>query len=397
MKLDKLCSPLLFLSLTASSQAIVQAYYVNYYSSQAQTNDGAPTDTPVCGFQGAIYCDTYGDMFSGTLTRPDASVESFWFSPDTTLVFYSPGYSDLATLDANYPAGTYNFSIDSGTFAPDNQNIVVQAPDFPDAVPYFTGGSWSALQNAPPLNHVLVQWTGWGHPGTSTNQVTGLSIYDYTKIESAYTASGPQNEYQSDLLPAGIMKSGHTYGTNLAFYSYNQEPGMGFGGAYETVEWYRQTTGQFHVKADPGTVSGQIVLNDYYYPVGETVVAQVCDTDGTVLEEQNVLVGVDGWYAFDTTETGTKTIKIKGRIWLRQAMPGVDLTVGQDSTNFTLQSGDCNNDNTVDLTDYTRVVVAFNAVPSSGNWEPTADLNGDSVIDLSDYTIVVTNFNRLGD
>ncbi|MCE9558464.1 MAG: hypothetical protein K8R88_05885 [Armatimonadetes bacterium] len=60
-------------------------------------------------------------------------------------------------------------------------------------------------------------------------------------------------------------------------------------------------------------------------------------------------------------------------------------------------NGDCNNDNVVDLSDYTVLVTAFNALPTSGNWDARADLNGDLVVDLTDYTRLVLNFNAIGD
>ncbi|MCE9558763.1 MAG: hypothetical protein K8R88_07405 [Armatimonadetes bacterium] len=75
----------------------------------------------------------------------------------------------------------------------------------------------------------------------------------------------------------------------------------------------------------------------------------------------------------------------------------VDFRAGDNTATISLLNGDCNADNVVDLTDYTVIVVAFNALPSSSNWDATADLNRDEVVDLTDYTIVVTNFNQVGD
>jgi hypothetical protein len=56
------------------------------------------------------------------------------------------------------------------------------------------------------------------------------------------------------------------------------------------------------------------------------------------------------------------------------------------------KNGDCNSDLTIDLTDYTIVATAFNAIPDSSNWDPTADLNNDGVVDLTDYTFIAVNF-----
>ncbi|MCE9557528.1 MAG: hypothetical protein K8R88_01115 [Armatimonadetes bacterium] len=84
-----------------------------------------------------------------------------------------------------------------------------------------------------------------------------------------------------------------------------------------------------------------------------------------------------------------------GRGWLSRKR-SITIAAGTATgANFTLPNGDISNDGVIDLTDYTRLAVAFNAVPSSGNWDAEADVNGDDVVDLTDYTAVVVNFNGL--
>ncbi|MCE9557831.1 MAG: hypothetical protein K8R88_02660 [Armatimonadetes bacterium] len=57
---------------------------------------------------------------------------------------------------------------------------------------------------------------------------------------------------------------------------------------------------------------------------------------------------------------------------------------------------DINHDGIVDLTDYTRLLNAFDATSASANWDAPCDLNGDGIVDLTDYTIVVVQFNLGG-
>jgi hypothetical protein len=65
--------------------------------------------------------------------------------------------------------------------------------------------------------------------------------------------------------------------------------------------------------------------------------------------------------------------------------------------NASVKIGDAVEDNVIDLSDYTVIATAFNALPSSGNWNVNADLNEDGVVDLTDYTFIAVNFNSLGD
>ncbi|MCE9559572.1 MAG: hypothetical protein K8R88_11530, partial [Armatimonadetes bacterium] len=120
----------------------------------------------------------------------------------------------------------------------------------------------------------------------------------------------------------------------------------------------------------------------------------------TVQGPTTVLCGNGGTWSLDTTlAAGDYSVSMKGSHWLRKqsALTALNSTTGTGNINLSLKNGDAAPDNVIDLSDYTKVVVAFNALPSSGNWDESADLNGDDVIDLTDYTIVVTNFNLVGD
>lgn len=94
---------------------------------------------------------------------------------------------------------------------------------------------------------------------------------------------------------------------------------------------------------------------------------------------------------------------VKGSHWLAKSI--LVNTSTKNSLNFSLTNGDVHDDNVVDLTDYTELVVAFDALlvdpnngnASSANWQASADLNGDGGVDLTDYIIVATNFNMVGD
>ena len=95
---------------------------------------------------------------------------------------------------------------------------------------------------------------------------------------------------------------------------------------------------------------------------------------------------------------GTTTIRAKGSTWLAKNLGTYTLSNSAlTGVNGSLINGDAVDNNVVDLSDYTVVLIAFNALPSSSNWNPRADLNGDATVDLTDYTIIVTNFNQVGD
>jgi large repetitive protein len=106
-----------------------------------------------------------------------------------------------------------------------------------------------------------------------------------------------------------------------------------------------------------------------------------------------------GQFTFATTFVGTCDVYAKVNHWLNKKVGTLTLAGnGSYSLNAHLPTGgDCDNSNVVDLTDYTIVALAFNALPVSANWNPDADLNEDGVVDLTDYTIVAINFNAVGE
>ena len=78
----------------------------------------------------------------------------------------------------------------------------------------------------------------------------------------------------------------------------------------------------------------------------------------------------------------------------------VDATAGDISgVTATLLTGDANNDNSIDATDFSIFVSAYNSdssVPGSG-YDPNADFNGDGFIDPTDFGLFVGNYNTIGD
>jgi len=115
------------------------------------------------------------------------------------------------------------------------------------------------------------------------------------------------------------------------------------------------------------------------------------------------------WTLATSLGAGTYKVSVKGVTWLRKQNPSVALntTTGTALIVMDLINGDAVNDNVIDLSDYTVVAVAFNALldtdpvtpgnQSSPNWNVSGDLDGNGVVDLTDYTIVATGFNLIGD
>ena len=96
-------------------------------------------------------------------------------------------------------------------------------------------------------------------------------------------------------------------------------------------------------------------------------------------------------------ETGqTYTAYLKGESQIATAS---SFTVKATPTNLgalNLITGDVNEDNVIDNTDYNLVKAAVGATPSSSKWNPLYDFNLDNVINSWDLNTVLTNLGQTG-
>ncbi len=110
-----------------------------------------------------------------------------------------------------------------------------------------------------------------------------------------------------------------------------------------------------------------------------------------------------GTFTVTGVAAGTYGLWIKGSKNLAVLTSGVVVSanggsVGTTANPITLPAADSNNDNSVDSSDFTALIGAFNsdaAVAGSG-YDPTADFNFDGFVDSSDFTLLIGQFNNVG-
>ncbi|MBL8048302.1 MAG: hypothetical protein JNJ45_06435 [Chthonomonas sp.] len=145
------------------------------------------------------------------------------------------------------------------------------------------------------------------------------------------------------------------------------------------------------------TVSGTVGLNTWSQAVNGRTVNFTIYSGLTQVGTASGTLNASGGYSFNTAlANGTYTVIADGGLaWLKRKATMV-LNNGASNLNFTLPNGDIVNDGIVDIADYSALATAFDAEPSSGNWNAAADLNGDSIIDIADYAGLAAAFD-LGD
>ncbi len=151
-----------------------------------------------------------------------------------------------------------------------------------------------------------------------------------------------------------------------------------------------------HVRA-PRTISGVVLLEEVFVS-GQTVTLQFRSTDGGTLQTQTATLGAGGAFSVSNVPSGTYRLAIKGDKWL-QAVTPIDANAADvANVKATLLAGDGNNDNSVDSSDFTLLIGAFNSdvtIPGSG-YDPRADFNDDGSVDSTDFTLLIGNFGQRG-
>ena len=89
-------------------------------------------------------------------------------------------------------------------------------------------------------------------------------------------------------------------------------------------------------------------------------------------------------------------ISVKPAHWLRRTIT-IDTTEHNVlDLSIYLDNGDVEDDNEVNLADYSALATAFGSAAGDENWNPMSDLNGDDEISLADCSILARNFGLAG-
>lgn len=127
----------------------------------------------------------------------------------------------------------------------------------------------------------------------------------------------------------------------------------------------------------------------------------------TALRTYSVTPTGAGLYAFTTDlAAGTYDIAFKGRPFLRRRVNGMVLGAsGATGVNATMIGGDINDDNRINLSDFSKLSTYYGLTNASANWTTAdaagvrpkdADITGDGRVNLSDFSLLSTNYGGVG-
>jgi len=152
------------------------------------------------------------------------------------------------------------------------------------------------------------------------------------------------------------------------------------------------------------TVEGEVLLqgrtpNSGEFGYSKDVTFELRNpNDTTALSTQTVLTNFDGSFSVSFLGTpGVYDVTAKTPGFLRGIAEDVTLpATGVTFTPSPLLGGNCNDDNAVDIADFSLLSAAFGSSTGAPNFNPNCDFDGDNAISLSDFAILAGNFGTLG-
>ncbi len=159
----------------------------------------------------------------------------------------------------------------------------------------------------------------------------------------------------------------------------------------------------------PPTISGRVLLEGATTfspnaPLGNLTVNYRYVGTTTTVFSQTVPLTADATtagyadYKLPGVAPGYYDLQIKAAKNLAVALSSVKVGGPFTLPDMTLPAGDANGDNSVDSSDFTALIGAFNSdsTISGSGYDPTADFNYDGSVDSSDFTLLIGQFNNTG-
>ncbi|MBK8025522.1 MAG: PD40 domain-containing protein [Chloroflexi bacterium] len=118
--------------------------------------------------------------------------------------------------------------------------------------------------------------------------------------------------------------------------------------------------------------------------------------DGTTVSEHFPTTDANGYFTLPDLPQGSYNV------WLKQdqslaVMPSVVLDAPSVTLPFgSLAMGDANDDNTINIADFSILAAAFGTSTGQPGYDPRADFNADGYVNITDFSVLAANFGQSG-
>ncbi len=156
--------------------------------------------------------------------------------------------------------------------------------------------------------------------------------------------------------------------------------------------------------AAPASMSGSVTLQgrsaapNASWQVPLTVEFFEPGNNTTPAHSFNVNTDQNGNFTIDDVPLGTFTITVKNPHTLKRVKSAQNIVAGNNSFDFgTLLEGDANNNNTVNLFDFSILLGTYNKSTGNPGFDARADFNNNGTINLFDFSLLLGTYNQAGE
>lgn len=118
---------------------------------------------------------------------------------------------------------------------------------------------------------------------------------------------------------------------------------------------------------------------------------------GVYVANTTVTTDTNGRFVFGAVQTGSYKVWVKGEQTLAQL---AITTLGQGGTTIDfglMRAGDANDDNVVNISDFSILAASFGKASGTSGYDERADFNGSAVVDITDFSLLAVNFGQAGE
>jgi|GEM_PF-2334572 len=128
------------------------------------------------------------------------------------------------------------------------------------------------------------------------------------------------------------------------------------------------------------------------------VIVQLKPTSGGAFRTAMGTATVNGQLVIANVFPGTYTMRIKTAQTLAAQVAGVVVTTPGTFTFGVgaLRNGDANDDNAVNITDFSILAATFGKTSVTPGYDARADFNGDNVVNITDFSLLAASFGQVG-
>jgi hypothetical protein len=184
-------------------------------ASYDQTSNSQPSAAVGYFFDIGTFFGVPGDYTSTTATYPGPSSPLSLPAVSTTEFNYGSSlYSTLASLQADFPFGTYTIAA-TGPAGTSTTTIDYKADDFDSAVPYLT--DFSSLAGLNPLHSFTVDFNSFTPNPSVSEGFTFFTVYNFNTGVPVYSQGFLSPSATSVEIPGDVLSPGTKYSFELDF------------------------------------------------------------------------------------------------------------------------------------------------------------------------------------